>query len=33
MQKSSKQKFLVDGFPRNQNNLEGLACIVARDSQ
>lgn len=23
MQESGKQNFLVDGFPRNENNLEG----------
>lgn len=29
MEKSGKQKFLVDGFPRNKNNLEGWNLAMA----
>ncbi len=28
MQKSDKTKFLVDGFPRNQDNLDGAVLVV-----
>lgn len=29
MQKSGKEKFLVDGFPRNQNNLDGWTSTMS----
>lgn len=29
MEKSGKQKFLIDGFPRNKNNLEGWNLAMA----
>jgi UMP-CMP kinase len=31
MKKSGKDKFLIDGFPRNQNNLEGWNKAVAQN--
>ena len=29
MQKSATKKFLVDGFPRNEDNLEGWTKIMS----
>ncbi|KAJ3640056.1 hypothetical protein Zmor_003376 [Zophobas morio] len=31
MQRSEKNKFLIDGFPRNQNNLDGWNSTVANN--
>lgn len=30
MTKSDKKKFLIDGFPRNKNNVEGWENTVAK---